>query len=168
MFNAKLSAQALLLSLVFNLSSVSLAQAAPSQSASGKGQSAAAKNKAGAASAKSGAPSQSSGASQAAIRAYCNQTWSKIIGKWLLADGNNHVTITCEISSDGSLGDLSVTSSPKSAEAEAAAINALQESKPLNLLPSGMSRAKITIVFDSKADPHGDSSSSGSVRLDPI
>ncbi|MBX9939492.1 MAG: hypothetical protein K2Y32_09575 [Candidatus Obscuribacterales bacterium] len=166
MFNGKLSAPMLLLALAFSLSSLSLADAAPGQSVTGK--STTGKSKTTAASAKSGAPSQSGGASQAAIRAYCNQTWSKIISKWLLADGNNHVTITSEISSDGSLGDLSVTSSPKSAEAEAAAINALQESKPLNLLPSGMSRAKITIVFDSKADPHGDSSSSGSVRLDPI
>lgn len=164
MFNGKLSAPVLLLALACSLYALSPADAAPEKSTKGKSSG----GKSPVTSGKSGGPSQSGGASQAAIRSYCNQTWSKIISKWLLADGNNHVTITSEVSSDGSLGDLAVTSSPKSAEAEAAAINALQESKPLNLLPSGMSRAKITIVFDSKADPHGDSSSSGSVRLDPI
>lgn len=108
------------------------------------------------------------GASTESIRAYCSAVWNKLQNNWQLADGNNHVTLTAPISSDGSLGDISVESSPKNSDAEAAAMSALERSKPLNLLPSGMNAGKIKIIFDSKADPHGDSSSGGSVRLDPV
>lgn len=108
------------------------------------------------------------GASQAAIGSYCGKVWSNVSSKWLVPDGNNHVVITTELASDGSYGDMSVTSSPKNQEAEAAAMTALDQSKPLDLLPTGMTRGKMTITFDSKADPHGDCSSGGSVRLDPL
>ncbi len=94
--------------------------------------------------------------------------WSKVSSKWLVPDGSNHVVLTTELASDGSYGDISVTSSPKNQEAEAAAMTALDQSKPLDLLPTGMARGKMTITFDSKADPHGDCSSGGSVRLDPL
>ena len=110
---------------------------------------------------------QAGGASRAAIEAYCGRVWSKVYGKWNLPDGDNHVTIVAQVSSDGSIGDISVTSSPKNGEAEAAAMTALDQSKPLDLLPTGMGAGKLTITFNSKADPHGDSSSGGSVRLDP-
>lgn len=118
-------------------------------------------------SARPGRPAQG-GASQAAIGSYCGKVWSKVSSKWLVPDGNNHVVITTELASDGSYGDISVTSSPKNQEAEAAAMTALEQSKPLDLLPTGMARGKMTITFNSKADPHGDCSSGGSVRLDPL
>lgn len=108
------------------------------------------------------------GASTESIRAYCSQVWGKLQNNWQLPDGNNHVTLSGPIDSDGSLGEISANSSPKNGDAEAAAMSALERSKPLNLLPKGMARGKITIIFDSKADPHGDSSSGGSVRLDPV
>lgn len=111
---------------------------------------------------------QTGGPSKAAVESYCGHVWNKIYSKWILPDGNNHVTLTAEIGSDGSLGDISANSTPKNAEAEAAAMTALDQSKPLDLLPSGMNSGKLTINFNSKADPHGDSSSGGSVRLDPI
>lgn len=111
---------------------------------------------------------QTGGPSKAAVESYCGHVWNKIYSKWILPDGNNHVTLTAEIGSDGSLGDISANSTPKNAEAEAAAMTALDQAKPLDLLPSGMNSGKLTINFNSKADPHGDSSSGGSVRLDPI
>lgn len=108
------------------------------------------------------------GASEASIKAYCNHVWQKLNNNWIVPDGNNHVTLTVPISSDGSLGDISAVSTPKNSDAEAAALTALERSKPLDLLPSGMGSGKLTVTFNSKADPHGDSESGGSVRLDPV
>jgi hypothetical protein len=63
---------------------------------------------------------------------------------------------------------MQVASSPKSAEAEASAQAAFDKAKPLDALPTGMTKATVVVVFNSKSDPHGDSSSGGSVRLDPV
>ncbi len=153
-----------LLALSCTFLMVGQVEAAPQKAASGK---AAAKSAPGKGPVKAARPAQG-GASQAAIGAYCGRVWAKVAGKWLVPDGNNHVVLTTELASDGSYGDISVTSSPKNQEAEAAAMTALDQSKPLDLLPTGMARGKMTITFDSKADPHGDCSSSGSVRLDPL
>lgn len=140
---------------------VPLAQAAPAAKSSAKS------------AAKPASPAQktvtrSGGASEASIKAYCNRVWQKLNNNWMVPDGNNHVTLTVSISSDGSLGDISAVSTPKNNDAEAAALTALERSKPLDLLPSGMGNGKLTVTFNSKADPHGDSESGGSVRLDPV
>lgn len=111
---------------------------------------------------------RSGGASEASIKAYCNHVWQKLNNNWIVPDGNNHVTLTAAISSDGSIGDMSAVSTPKNNDAEAAALTALERSKPLDLLPTGMASGKLTVTFNSKADPHGDSESGGSVRLDPV
>lgn len=161
-FNAPVIGTAFsLLSLSCSFLMVSQVEAAPQKATSAKGAAA------GKVPAKAARPVQG-GASQAAIGAYCGRVWGKVASKWLVPDGNNHVVITTELASDGSYGDISVTSSPKNQEAEAAAMTALDQSKPLDLLPTGMARGKMTITFDSKADPHGDCSSGGSVRLDPL
>lgn len=101
----------------------------------------------------------------AAGRAYSLRLWNKVQAKWNFPDGNNNVTLTATMSGDGNVESVKLSSSPKSAEAEAAAQAAFEAAKPLDGLPGG-ARGTVTIVFNSKSDPHGDSSSGGSVRLD--
>ncbi len=104
----------------------------------------------------------------AAGQAYSARLWNRILSQWNYPDGNNHVTVTAVVTADGNVESMQVASSPKSAEAEASAQAAFDKAKPLDALPTGMSKATVVIVFNSKSDPHGDSSSGGSVRLDPI
>jgi len=107
-------------------------------------------------------------ADAAAGRDYSARLWNRILNQWNYPNGNNHVTIVATVSGDGNVENVQVTSSPKSTEAEAAAQAAFEKAKPLDALPKGMTAAKVTMLFNSKADPHGDSSSGGSVRVDPI
>ncbi len=104
----------------------------------------------------------------AAGQAYSARLWNRILGQWNYPDGNNNVTITAVVLADGNVESMQVSSSPKSAEAEASAQAAFDKAKPLEALPTGMTKATVSVVFNSKSDPHGDSSSGGSVRLDPI
>gem|GEM_PF-781253 len=104
----------------------------------------------------------------AAGREYSGRLWNRILNQWDYPNGNNHVTLMATLSGEGNVESVQLSSSPKSAEAEASAQSAFEKAKPLDALPKGMASAKVTIVFNSKSDPHGDSSSGGSVRLDPI
>ena len=103
-----------------------------------------------------------------ALRNYSARLWNKILPNWIYPDGNNHVTLTATVGADGNVESLSADSQPKNAEAETSAQTAFERSKPLDSLPAGIAKARITVIFNSKADPHGDSSSSGSVRVDPL
>jgi hypothetical protein len=105
-------------------------------------------------------------ANSGAIRAYCNKTWGKINNNWEYANGRNHVILSVDLDQGGNVLNMHATSSPHNGDAEAKAQAALQRSQPLDLLPSGLPSAHLTITFDSTADPHGDSNSSGSVKLE--
>ncbi|CAN5604801.1 hypothetical protein BH11CYA1_BH11CYA1_42100 [soil metagenome] len=111
-------------------------------------------------------PASDSGAGQA----YSARLWNRILssGNWNYPDGTNHVTLTAVVLADGNVESSQIASSPKSAEAESSAQAAFDKVKPLDALPTGMTKATITLTFNSKSDPHGDSGSGGSVRLDPI
>lgn len=111
---------------------------------------------------------QSPSTDAAAGQAYSARLWNRILSSWNYPDGNNHVTLTAVVVADGTVESMHVTSSPKSPEAEASAQAAFDKAKPLDALPTGMPKATVVITFNSKSDPHGDSSSSGSVRLDPV
>jgi TonB family protein len=104
----------------------------------------------------------------AAGQAYSARLWNRILSQWNYPDGSNHVTLSAVVVADGTVESLQVTSSPKSVEAEASAQAAFDKAKPLEALPTGMPKATVVITFNSKSDPHGDSSSGGSVRLDPV
>ena len=108
------------------------------------------------------------GASNAQVTAYLNRLRSKLIGAWLLPDGNNHVTLTGNFNQDGLSDNLKANSSPKVANAEDAALQAFNKCMPLEAMPTGMANAKLTVEFISNADPHGDSKSSINLRLDPV
>ncbi len=108
------------------------------------------------------------GASSAQVNAYLNRLRSKLIGAWMLPDGNNHVTLTGNFNQDGLSDNLKASSSPKSSEAEDVAMQAFNKCMPLETMPAGMNNGKLTVDFVSNADPHGDSKSSISLRLDPV
>jgi TonB family protein len=106
--------------------------------------------------------------SSQAGRDYSARLWNKILARWNYPDGNNNVIMTVTVAPDGSVENLKMTSSPRNAAAESAAQAAVDAVKPLEALPGGASRGTLTISFNSKSDPHGDSSCGGSVRLDTI
>lgn len=102
-------------------------------------------------------------------QAYCAQAWNRISHKWFLPDGNNRVTLTAVLDAQGNPEDMQATSSPKNDQAEAAAVQAFNDARPYGAIPKlGTNKAKVTVTFISKADPHGESSSSGQVRIDPM
>lgn len=114
------------------------------------------------------APQAANKDQSAALRPYCSRLWSKIANKWYLADGNNHVTLTAVVDGGGNVESVNLASSPKCAEAENSAQNAFEAVKPLESLPSGISKAKVVVSFNSKVDPHGDSSSNGSIKIEAL
>jgi hypothetical protein len=102
------------------------------------------------------------------LGAYLNRLSSKAYRNWYLPDGSNHVSITADLQADGSSNNLQATSSPKSEPAEQAALDAFGKVTPLDALPPGVKPGKLTVNFDSKADPHGDSKSNITARFDPF
>jgi hypothetical protein len=102
----------------------------------------------------------------AAYNAYLGRLRAKILDKWMMADGKNHVVLTANVNQDGSVADMSVVSTPTCTPAEQAASDAFNQSQPLESLPGNMG-AKLTLTFDSTVDPHGDSTSNLGCRLDP-
>lgn len=105
--------------------------------------------------------------SSAAYNAYLGRMRDKLDKNWYVADGKNHVTLSCNVASDGSVTGLTLTSSPSDTKAEQAASDAFNASQPLEAPPGGKA-VKLTLTFDSTADPHGDSTRSIGAKLDPI
>jgi hypothetical protein len=106
-------------------------------------------------------------ASAAAYNAYINTLRGRLANKWFLADGNNHVILAATIAADGSVTNLDLTSTPKNPAAEQAASDAFNGCQPLQALP-GTCAARLTLTFDSTADPHGDSTSKLGGKIDPL
>ena len=99
---------------------------------------------------------------------YLNKLSSRAFRNWYLPDGNNHVSISADVQPDGSSANLQAVSSPKNEAAEQAAMEAFNKLIPLDPLPTGVKSGKLTVNFDSKADPHGDSKSNITARFDPF
>lgn len=101
--------------------------------------------------------------------AYIARLRGKIANNWFLPDGNNHVVITAVVNADGTTGEVNIVSTPKDPPAEAAATEAFTKGQPFEPLPKELNGAgKLVVTFDSKVDPHGDSSSNVTFRLDPM
>ncbi|MBX9689715.1 MAG: TonB C-terminal domain-containing protein [Candidatus Obscuribacterales bacterium] len=105
-------------------------------------------------------------ANNSAFNNYANQMRQKMANSWQYPEGNNHVTLTVQVAQDGSVADLTLTSTPKSSEAEQKANDAFNAAQPLQPLPSGTEAATITAIFDSQAD-QWNSKANVSVKLDP-
>ncbi len=103
------------------------------------------------------------------VNSYLNRMREKLDQNWELPDGKNKVTITAIVNADGSTADVSATSSPTNQSAEQAANEAFAKVQPLEAMPgSAGERVKLTLTFDSFADPHGDTNRNISTRMDPI
>jgi len=101
--------------------------------------------------------------------AYIGRLRNKIGANWDFPPGKFHVVLQVVVNADGSSGDVTVKSTPQSDAAERAASAALTQAQPLEPLPAQSTpTVRITVNFDSSYDPHGDSSSNISARLDPI
>lgn len=104
-----------------------------------------------------------------AYNAYLGRLRGKVLQNWDFPAGKNHVVLQVTVNADGSSGEISLKSTPGNQAAEQAANAAFAQAQPLEPLPANSCpSAKITLTFDSTLDPHGDSSSNLSGRLDPI
>ena len=104
-----------------------------------------------------------------AYNAYVNKLRNKVLNNWNLADGKNNVVLQATVGNDGAVSDIVLKSTPKNAKAEEAANAAFAQSQPLEPLPPGSAlSARLTLNFQSTADPHGDTSSNLSARIDPV
>jgi len=115
-----------------------------------------------------GAKAPSNGATVQVQNAYLGRLRSKLSNNWLLPDGSNRVELTATVNSDGTIEAVQVSSTPKNDSAEQSASDAFSKSQPLETLPSGIQSSKLTLVFTSKADPHGDSNSNINTKMEPI
>jgi glucose/arabinose dehydrogenase len=116
-------------------------------------------------------PQQRSGPNlnTAEVNNYLSRLRDKLDQFWELADGRNHVTLTMTMGQDGIPNDIAVTSSPSNQSAEQAANEAFAKAQPMESLPPGAGeKVKLTIVFDSFADPHGDSNRNIKTQMDPV
>ncbi len=116
-------------------------------------------------------PSQpvASGISSPEINSYLIRLREKLDSNWTLADGQNKVTLSARIDADGQASEISATSTPSCPEAEQSANEAFAKVQPLEALPKSAGAAvKLTIIFDSFADPHGDTNRNLTTKLDPV
>ncbi|MBX9667199.1 MAG: hypothetical protein K2X93_06250 [Candidatus Obscuribacterales bacterium] len=111
----------------------------------------------------------SSGLSSPEINSYLIRLREKLDSNWTLADGQNKVTLSARIDADGQASEISATSTPSCPEAEQSANEAFAKVQPLEALPKSAGTAvKLTIIFDSFADPHGDTNRNLTTTLDPV
>ncbi len=103
----------------------------------------------------------------AANTAYLARLRGKLLNNWNVPNGKNRVILSTVLNADGSAGDISLSSTPKSADAEIAGSEAFAKSQPLEVLPAG-GQAKLILTFESSADPHGDSSSNVYTQIVPV
>jgi hypothetical protein len=118
-----------------------------------------------------GAPVKRSGPNlnNAECNSYLARLRDKLDQYWDLPDGRNRVTITTTLGADGVANDIGVVSAPSNQEAEQRANEAFAKAQPMESLPaSAGEKVKLTIVFESFADPHGDTNRNISTQLDPV
>lgn len=154
------------LSLSFGLlaGSTQMLQAAPAAKKPAAKQ-AAAKPAAPAAAAASGPVSSSL---TAAYKEYAEQIKKKIGDNWWnYPNGKHHVVLTVTINPDGSAGDMQLSSTPHSGEAEQAAADAFNKTQPLPSLPSGSPPCKLQATFDSTADQYT-SKTNFNLKMEPF
>ncbi|HEY9677401.1 MAG TPA: TonB C-terminal domain-containing protein [Drouetiella sp.] len=103
----------------------------------------------------------------AANVAYLTRLRGKLMNNWNPPSGKNHAILTTTVNADGTVGDVALSSTPKSADAEIAASEAFAKSQPLEALPGG-GQSKLTLTYESNADPHGDSNCNIYTQITPI
>lgn len=114
---------------------------------------------------KSGSANPSTTAAQ---NSYLTRLRTKLLNNWMLPDGNNRVELSANVATDGTVDAVQVVSTPKFEQAEQNASDSFSKAQPLEPLPTGLQGAKITVVFVSTADAHGDSSSNVTTKMEPV
>ncbi|MCA9803354.1 MAG: TonB C-terminal domain-containing protein [Cyanobacteria bacterium HKST-UBA02] len=113
------------------------------------------------------AQSKGSGTNQAAYQGYISRLRQKLDDNWYVPEGNNKVTITSTLDTDGTVSEIVTASEPKCEPAEMAANEAFVKAQPFEGLPGGK-KVKLTAVFQSASTQHGDGSRHINITLDPI
>jgi hypothetical protein len=94
---------------------------------------------------------------------------ARVLNNWLLPDGKNVVILEATVNGNGDVLEVKTSESKADALAIEAATNAFEKSQPLGRLPSKYSGdCKITLTFTTNVDPHGDSTSDLTSRIDQI
>lgn len=114
-----------------------------------------------------GSAAPSNGKNNAAYSAYLARLRGKLLNNWNVPNGKNKVILTTLVSADGTVGDVALSSTPKSADGEIAGSEAFAKSQPLEAIPGG-GQVKLILTFESSADPHGDSSSNVYTQIVPV
>lgn len=109
----------------------------------------------------------SSNKNNAAYSAYLGRLRGKLMNNWDVPNGRNKVTVSTTVNADGSIGEVLLSSTPKSAAAEIAGSEAFAKSQPLEAIPGG-GQVKLILTFESSADPHGDSNSNVYTQIVPV
>jgi len=113
-------------------------------------------------------PAANNGPSVEVQNAYLARLRGKLGNNWMLPDGINRVEVTAMVNADGTVDTVKLVSTPKSDPAEQAAADSFSKSQPLETLPSGFAMARLILVFSSKADPHGDTSSNITSKFETV
>jgi hypothetical protein len=104
-----------------------------------------------------------------AVQNYLSRLRGRILKNWMLPDGKNVVVVTAAVTPEGGVSDISTATSKADALAIQSATVAFDKAQPLeHLPPEANSVCKIQITFTSNVDPHGDSNSNVSTRIDML
>jgi hypothetical protein len=104
-----------------------------------------------------------------AMEGYLGRLRVRLINNWTVPDGKNVVILEAVVDPSGTATDVSTAHSKADSVALDSATIAFEKSQPLEHFPAGSNApGKLTVTFTSTADPHGDSNSSVSLRIDPI
>lgn len=102
-------------------------------------------------------------------QAFLSNLRARVLNNWLLPDGNNVVVLEATITPNGDVLEVKTSDSRADSLAIEAATSAFEKAQPVGHLPMKYhSDCKLTLTFNSKVDPHGDSTSDLNSRLDPI
>jgi hypothetical protein len=107
-------------------------------------------------------------ASNAALGGYINRLRSKLMRIWEPPDGKNAVVLQALVDQSGAVSEINTATSRAGEVAIQAATIAFEKVQPLEALPVGSNKGKLTIIFTSSVDPHGDSTSNITTKIDPL
>jgi hypothetical protein len=102
-------------------------------------------------------------------QAFLAKLRARILNNWLLQDGKNVVVLEATVHPTGEVLEVKTSKSNADPLAIEAATNAFEKSQPVGALPSRYhGDCTVTLTFTSTVDPHGDSNSDLTSRIDQI
>lgn len=102
-------------------------------------------------------------------QAFLGNLRGRILNNWLLPDGKNVVVLEAIVSPEGDAVEVTTSNSKADDLAIEAAKSAFEKSKPLGQLPRQYhGQCRIVLTFTTNVDPHGDSNSDLTSRIEQI